>query len=182
MTIRKPNHDGYQAHELSFPSLPSSPVQQNSQTNRDLVYNEGSVPVPRQGEGKVQDSALKGDESNEEHKGGFSSSLNFGYGAFNQNPGVATNSFPAPLPVQPIDMTPRSSFDSHRSQKSSSPGPVVSDTQEDPYGKSKLASNNPFLQHLDSSASAPMRPIGEESSATIWWVTTEHSLLLPDSY
>lgn len=182
MTIRKPNHDGHQAHGLPYPSLPSSPIQQISQRNGNPIYNEDSVPVPRQGEGKAQDSTLKGDERDKEYKTDLPSSLGFRDRAFTKHPGVVTNSVTASLPAQPLDMTPRSSFDSHRSQKSSPPGPVVGDTQEDRYGKSKLASNNPFLQHLDSSASVPMRPIGEESSATIWWVISEHSLLLLDYY
>ena len=159
MTIRKPSHDGYQAHGLSYPSVPSSPVQQNG----NLIHNGESAPVLRQGEGKAQDdSDLKRDETNEEYEGELPSSLSFGHGAFTKRPGVATNNVTPSLPIQPIDITPGSSFDSHRSQKSTSPSP------EDRYGKSKLASNNPFLQHLDSSASVPMRLIGEESSATIW--------------
>ena len=167
---------------MSYPSLPSSPIQQISQRNGNLIYDEESVSVPQQGEGKVQGSTSKGDDSNKEYKSELSPSLSFGDRAFTKDPGVATNNVPAALPVQPIDMTPRSSFDSHRSQKSSSPGPVVDDTQEDRHHKSKMASNNPFLQHLDSSASVPMRSIGEESSATIWWVIPSHSLLLLDSH
>ena len=168
MTIRKPNHDGNQAHGLSYPSLPSSPAQQDSQTNASLAYNEESVPIPRQGEGKVQDLVVQGDESTKEYKAELPSSLSFTYGANDKDPGAATSNVTASIPARPIDITPRSSFDSHRSHKSISSGPVVSDAQEDRYGRSKLASNNPFLQHLDSSASVPMKPIGEESSAAIW--------------
>ena len=182
MTIRKPNHDGYQAHGMPYPSLPSSPIQQISQRNGNLIYHEESVSVPQQGEGKVQGSTSKGDEGNKEYKSESSPSLSFRDRAFTKDSGVATNNVPAAVPVQPIDMTPRSSFDSHRSQKSSSPGPVFDDAQEDRHHRSKIASNNPFLKHLDSSTSVPMRSIGEESSATIWWVISAHSLLLLDPY
>ena len=85
-----------------------------------------------------------------------------------KNATANSDSLPRSLQIRPAEVTPRSSFDSQRSKRSTSPTPADANDIGEERPPTKLASNNPFLHQIDNPAPISAHPASEQSSAGIW--------------
>lgn len=164
MTLRKLNHDRLQARGLPCPTSPSPPVNQQSQINGATTANSETNPWQSENTGRTgmqTEYAIEGNESQ------LPSSLRVGGGGIAKSYGE-TGTPPTSLQIRPVEITPRSSFDSEGSKILRSPSPAFDDVPEQPPSLSRLTSNNPFLNHMSTPMSTSTQSGSGESSATVW--------------
>lgn len=170
MTRRKSPviNGGQSTSALPYPLSPASPSQPNLQNNGFEPTGTGSTAWQ-------SDREVHNAEHEKDCTPGIGGPSVDGLPLFGIDGGISTknataipDTLPSSLQIRPSEVTPRSSFGSQRSKRSTSPSPADPNHIGAERPPTRLASNNPFLHQIDNPAPIPTNPAGEQSSAGIW--------------
>ena len=165
MTIRKSpvTNGGPSTSALPYPLSPALPSQHS-------LPNHGFEPTatgsnPWQSDREVHNAEIPGNEGSRIDP---LPPIKIDGGIPTRDATANPDTFAPSLQTRPSNITPRSSFDSLRSKRSTSPSPADPNSNGDERPPTKLASNNPFLRQINNPAPISPHPAGEQSSAGIW--------------